>query len=722
MSIITTINSIIAIWQEIRIYRRLKAIKVAFTPKFQVIRNNQTSTLLLNELLPGDTIILEEGMIVPQNGTIHKAEYVQVDESMLTGESDYLIKQKDDELLAGSTIITGRCEYTTDENLKENYINSLSKLSTQVSKQSSKLERSINQLIIFFVSSALFFGAMIYIHSINLGFPASAAVLPLTTAVSLIISQTLIFLFTFTFSIAVYKLSNMGVLVQRATAIETITHLDTLCIDKTGTITQGDLKVLSEKYWNSDAESVSQIFQYLNDKTYGRNRTFDAITQYFAKRKVPSLKVSAFDQVPFTSRTKMARAILKLGKSYSHVIYGAYSSVKKYISPEIESEIASFVSAEEKKGLRIIVGVLSEESSSDKNLAFTTKKVWVLSLKEELNPGIKATLKKFKHLGTEIKIISGDNNTSVLMALKQIGLTSMRSIDLSNEDINKIKIENYDVFTRAKPEDKLKIIRHLQNSGKKVGMVGDGINDILALKTADLSIAMEGGAQATRQVSDFVLIKNDFNTIPQVIYESYNLIKNLQIVNTIFLTKTFFAIFSIIMCVLLQLPFFLLPTSAAIYSFLGTSLPGFVIAFIRKKRKPTTTFWKNILPDALIGAVFATIGFVSITLLFRSAPSINVNTGIVYMLVSFSLGYGLYLLKKHQYINNFRVIIISFLMILICSLIFMYLPTARNYYSINVISLAELLISIFIGIAVFALAGAFSTLTSRIYTHRDLRN
>lgn len=701
MSIITTINSVIAIWQEIRIYRRLKAIRVAFTPRFEVIRKNQKTTVLAEEILPGDTIILEEGMIVPQNGTIKVAEYLQIDESMLTGESDYIIKVKGDELLAGSTVITGKCEYTVSKNLDENYIGSLSKLSAHVRKQSSKLERSISQLIVFFVSAALFFGTMIYIHSINLGFPPSSAVLPLTTAVSLIISQTLIFLFTFTFSIAVYKLSNMGVLVQRSAAVETITHLDTICIDKTGTITKGDLTVISENYWNLDQKLTSQIFQYISDKTYGKNRTFDAITNHYAKQKIFPLQISSFDQVPFTSRTKLARAILKHKNKYLHLIYGAYSSIKKYISPDIDNEIKTFIATEENKGLRLIVGVLSEEQIPDKSLQFTTKNIWVLSLKEELNPGIKTTLKKFNHLKTNIKVISGDNNTSVLMALKQIGLTSLQSIDLSNKNIENININKYDVFTRAKPEDKLKIIRHLQSTGKKVGMVGDGINDILALKTADLSIAMEGGAQATRQVSDIVLIKNDFNTIPQIIYESYNLIKNLQIVNTIFLTKTFFAIFSIIICVILQLPFFLLPTSAAIYSFLGTSLPGFVIAFIRKERKPTTTFWGDILPDALTGAAFATIGFVFVTLLFRDAPSIKVNTGIVYMLVSFSLGYSLYLLRKHNYIKNLKVLITSFFIILFGSLLFMYIPVARSYYSIEEIGIKELLSSILIGLTTF---------------------
>lgn len=688
MSTFAVINSIVGTWDEIRIKRRLDKIQVDFAKKVKVVRDGKTQEILATEIVVDDVVKIREGEGIPTDGIILEANNLQVDESLLTGESNYIAKEEGEKLIGGSFIIAGECTYRITSVGKDSYVNKLGFQSKAFRKERSHLQKIGDKLTIFFVISSVIFGVAAYLSASELGQDVSEAVIPLTTVVSLIIPQTLIFLFTFTFSISVVKLSQLGALVQRPSAVESLAKLDILCFDKTGTITSGDMEVVNTNYWNVSEEEVIKGFNYLSDKVFGRNKTFETVANYYRHKNPDQYKVVEFTQIPFNSKTKLAVNQFKFDQEhYMQFVYGAPPAVMEYIDESLHAEVQRAVSESEEKGRRNILGVIST-STKDKSLdeKFTTKNVWLISMKENLNAGIAETLQSFKELGTDIKIISGDSYHAINRALGEAGVSVGESIELSSfkgklEDI----VNDYNIFSRAKPEDKLTIIRTLQAQGKQVGMVGDGVNDVLALKTSNLSIAMESGASIAQDVSDIVLLKNNFQLVPRIIYEGDNVIANLKFMNLLFLNKTFHAILFAVLCVVLRIAFPLLPASILIYSFLATSLPSYAIAFFRRHVKTSKSFWAEVLPDSIIAAFAGTIVSGILVIQYQALPLEILNTAVMYGTFIFGLLFTTYELWDKGYFNRWFHPLMVFVVLLSIGAAASLVPIINDYY--NIISL-----------------------------------
>lgn len=673
------VNSIVSMVDEIRIKRRLDQIKIDFAKRITVIRDSKEVEVLAEELVSEDIVVVREGEGIPTDGKILFAEYLQLDESLLTGESNYIAKSEGENVLGGSFVVTGQCIYQVTGIGSSNYVNVLASESKTFKKRKSKLQDIGDKLIIFFVISSIIFGAITFFSARALGNDFENSLLPLLTAVALIIPQTLIFLFTFTFSISVLKLSRKGVLVQRGSAIESLANLDILCFDKTGTITTNDMTVTKAQYWDCDAKTVGGMFNGIKDLVYGKNKTFAAIGVYW--KDVPKLNISDYDQEPFTSKTKMAVNTFKLDGQNSKLIYGASSSVDDYLSSAHKEEVKKYIAKEERAGNRVILGVVVNGKSHG---------AWVLSLKEELNPGIGETIAEFRKLGIDLKIISGDGINSVQRSLRNIGLTDVKAVELASYQgsVTDAALE-YDVFTRAKPEDKLTIIKALQRSGKTVGMVGDGVNDVLALKMANLSIAMSSGAKIARDVADVVLLNNDFSLVPNILFEGQNIIANLKYMNKLFMSKTLHSIFFIIFCAVAGLVLPLLPAAILIYSFFSSSLPSYVVAFARRSVRGNKYFFREVLPFGTISGLIAAIACAYTYLQYQYLDLVKISTILVYLTLFCNSGFVAYELIASGYIRSIGKILFVILGIILPGVIATTIPLLNAYYDVVPLTLPQ---------------------------------
>ncbi len=676
------INTLISISDEFRIKKQLEKLKNEFQQKVIVIRDGKEEEIPTIDIVEGDFIKSKEGEGVITDGEIVQESYLQIDESALNGESNYIRKYEGEKIYSGSYIVTGSCIYKVLNVGKNNYLNKLGSEALKFKEKRSQMQVSGDKLILFLVFAALIMGVLNFYLSSFGNATIEERVLGLTTVISLIIPQTLIFLFTLTFTISITKLYNKGILVQKGGSIEDLSNINVICFDKTGTITTNEMKIVDVEYFNTNELEVSTVYNSLKDKIVSVNKTQEIINKYFGNAK--KLNHSDFDQVPFTSKNKYSLISANFDNTYKSIVFGAYSMLKERISSELDQKIEKYVSEQESNGNRVLVGLYFESSNKlidtnnktfdlnkDLNSIITlqTAKVIVFTIEETLNPGIKTIIEDLKSQNIQVKIISGDSLQSVSRVMQKLGLSTDRIIDLSetNNDLKDLVTDN-DIFTRAKPEDKLTIIKALQANGLKVAMVGDGINDVLSLKASDVSIAMEGGSKITREVSDIVLLNNDYQKIPLIFFEGENIIFNLKMTTKMFLVKSFFAILTTLYFSLNYLRFPLEPASTLIFSFLGTSAPSYVLVFTRQKVSKSISFFRDVLSGSIpISILYAAI-FIAFYLNLKNSTTLNftqVNTVLIILVLCLTITYSLFLIWEAKKLKNILVVVFFYALVVL---------------------------------------------------------
>lgn len=657
------INTIVSAADEIRAKRTLDKLKAQFQIKATVIRDGVESEIPVNQIVKGDYIKVSEGENIVADGEIVDSNYLQIDESMLTGESNYLQKEKQDKVMSASFVVTGSCIYIAENVGKSNYLNKLGAEATKYKEKRSTLQQNGDKMILLLVAAALIMGAFTYASSISLGETQVRALLSLTTVISLIIPQTLIFLFTLTFTISIIRLYQKGVLIQKGGSIEDLSNIDVICLDKTGTITTNNMKMVNVEYFNVEEEVLGTYYSSVAKKLVGVNKTQETIGNYYKKYK--AMTVSDFDQIPFTSKQKYSQTNASIdGKPYTLTI-GAMTTLEENIDKKIRSQVIEKLKENEAKGYRVVLALFSEGIT--KELDFTSSNAIIFVIEEEVNPGISKILNDLAEQEIKVKIISGDSKIAVERILNRLEIRNLRVVDLSEVKISKSIIEKNDVFTRSKPEDKLRIIEALQKIGYKVAMVGDGINDVLALKAADVAISVESGAKVARDVSDIVLLNNDYSKVPEIFYEGENILHNLKISTKMFMNKTFFAILFTLLVALFGFYLPIHPSSTLIFSFLGSSAPSYAVILTRQKINGKRNFFEDILYSSIPFSVLMTaIAFYYFVFLKNSGYSYDqVNTSLAIMILSLSVVYSIYILLKSKKLMTFQSLLVFLILMLV---------------------------------------------------------
>ena len=578
---VIAINTAIGIYQEVRSKNALEELSLLGRNKYRVNRDNKIIEVDSEEIVLGEYLHLNLGDQVPVDAEIIEGS-IEVDESLLTGESDNIYKTTGNELMSGSNVVSGSCLVKVTAVGGDSYINKLAKSTKEFKKYPSKLrdymDRILKVISVLLVPVAI----MLYVRGASLGRGYTDIVLRSAGALVGMIPEGLILLVSVSLAVAAMKLAKKKVLVQELYCVETLARVDVLCFDKTGTITTGNMNVveIDEKV----ASELSSYLAYFEDE----NATSRALKNYLTCEK----KWDVDEIGAFSSKNKYSYIQLKEGGTY---FFGAYEFLG------FEEGMTEYYESMKQQGYRILsLAYTDEKVTTPSNM----KLIGHVVLSDEIKANTKETFKYFESQGVAVKIISGDNHIAVLGVAKKAGFKEdARAVDMTKvteENFESVVLEN-DIFGRVTPDQKQHMVEILQKNGKTVAMSGDGVNDVLALKKADISFAMNGATSAAKSVSNIVFLTNDFAVFYDILMEGRRVINNIQKVASLFLTKTFFSIVFAVISVLFAFEFAFIPIQFTIISAITIGVPSFFLTFESNKEKVSNNFMRDILTNAAIG-------------------------------------------------------------------------------------------------------------------------
>ena len=580
--IIITINTLISIVQELRSKKTLDKLKVVAASKIHVVRDSTEKEIGINEVVLDDIIKVEIGNQIVVDSVIRDGE-VEVDESFITGEADTVFKKKGDMLLSGGFIVSGKAVCQVEHIGYDNYTAKISSGTKYIKAVSSEIMRSLNKIIstisfLIVPVGILLFSRQMYIEWNTV----SQAVVSTVAALIGMIPEGLVLLTSTVLAVSVIRLSNRKVLVQDLYCIETLARVDTLCLDKTGTITEGKMEVAAEVLFTDD--DIGEIIGNINNSLGENNPTAIALLDKYGKRD----SFEVVKNLPFSSAKKYSGIVLK---DRVYVVGAAEFILKK--NDSIMKKVEEYT-----REYRVIL--LGE--AKDKDLD-DVRPIALLLLQDKIRSDANETLQYFKEQGVTLKIISGDNPSTVYGIACRAGFPEKaKLIDATtlknDEDILKA-VEEYDIFGRVTPEQKKTIVLALQHLGHTVAMTGDGVNDVLALKKADCSVAMASGSDATKNVSQLVLLDSNFSSMPYVVAEGRRTINNIEKSSSLFLVKTIYATLLAIIFIFIDMPYPFIPIQLSLASTVTVGIPSFILALQDNYDLVQKHFLKRVLKRAV---------------------------------------------------------------------------------------------------------------------------
>ena len=660
---IIILNTLISIVQELRSKKTLDKLQVLSSSKVTVIRDGKKEKIDINEIVLDDILSLEIGNQVVVDSIVRDGE-VEVDESFITGESDTVFKKKGDMLVSGSFIVSGKVICQVVHIGFDNYTAKISSDTKYIKPVSSEIMRSLNKIVstisFLIVPVGMFlFARQMYLKDNTF----SQAVVSTVAALIGMIPEGLVLLTSTVLAVSVIRLSKRKVLVQDLYCIETLARVDTICLDKTGTITEGSMEVVDVISKNSNVDDVLANLNFSLDES---NPTALALKDRFHKLSSFHLQ----EKIPFSSSRKYSGAIYDEGAYF----VGAPEFLLKKKFQDYQEEINHYA-----KDYRVLVLV----QAKDKNLHDFVVLGYIL-LQDKIRKEAPDTLQYFKKQGVHIKIISGDNPDTVYGIALRAGLpNSIKKIDASklksDQDILEA-VEEYDVFGRVSPEQKKKFILALQSLGHVVAMTGDGVNDVLALKEADCSIALANGSDASKNVSQLVLLDSNFSSMPCVVAEGRRTINNIERSASLFLVKTIYATILAIGFIFVEIPYPFIPIQLTLASVVTIGIPSFVLALqpnhdrvkkgflvhvLKRAFPPAITIVLNIfivmMASSLLGFSYeetstlsvAVTGYTSFILLYKTCQPLNPLRTILFitMFIAFVFGFSLKNLFSFAHFN-----------------------------------------------------------------------
>ena len=614
------INAVIGIVSELRAKRTLDSLAIVDAPQASVLRDGTLSVIPARDVVLDDVIELALGDQVSVDGTVLASAGLEIDESLLTGESRPVKKKEGDQLLAGTSVVAGSGRMVATAVGERVYAQGLSEQARAFTRTVSEIQVSINRVlqvvsVMLLPVVALTFYSQNRIAGGSGGDWREALVLSVASVIGMI-PQGLVLLTSMNFAIGSATLARRGVLVQELPAVEVLARVDCLCLDKTGTLTTGGIRVREVDVVAGDADTVmSALASAASDRT---NATAEAIWAHVGEGARSGASERIEWSVPFSSARKWSA----WGTGGESWILGA----PEFVIDEAVATNAVLlerVRAIAAGGSRVVALVRADEAVVDDKLPARRAVVALVVLEEDLREDAAETLDYFRSQGVHVRVISGDNPTTVGALAAQAGLTApdgsparlmdARDLpeDLTSEAFNDA-IERHDVFGRVTPEQKRAMVGALQARDHCVAMTGDGVNDALALKDADLGIAMGNGTQATKAVAQIVLVDSKFSVLPGVLSEGRRIIANMERVSSLFLAKTTYAAVLVIVTALVGWRYPFLPRQFSYIDSLTIGIPAFFLALWPNPRRYVPGFLKRTLSLAMpTGVILATAALVA---------------------------------------------------------------------------------------------------------------
>lgn len=666
-------NTVIGIFQELRAKKTLDKMSMLNAPHSIVVRDGEQQQIQSEELVKDDIIILSAGNQICADATVLSGS-ISVNEALLTGESDEIMKRSGDGLMSGSFVVSGQCYAKLDKVGNESYI---SKLTAQAKAmgdgEQSEMIRYINKLVkwvgIIIIPVGIILFCQAYIMN---GETFKKSVVSMVAAVLGMIPEGLYLLTTVALALSTIRLAKKQVLLHDMKSIETLARVDVLCVDKTGTITEPGMQVTELVISGrcGDAEMDKRAFAHLladySAVIEDNNATMEAIRAHVAKNEIEKGSRTLLKTQPFTSANKYSKVSFVEGD----YMLGAPEFIMKDRYDEISEEIEEYQS----KGYRVLLMAESGNDSSGLEKSFGgISPIGYIVLSNPIRENAESTFTYFKEQGVAIKVISGDNPATVSEVAKRAGIDGAENyVDASTlaseKDIAEA-VDKYTVFGRVTPKQKQLIVRALQKQKHTVAMTGDGVNDILAMKDADCSIAMASGSEAAAQAAQTVLLDSDFGRMPYVVYEGRQVVNNIQRSASLFLVKNIFSLLMAIFSAVFAITYPLEPSQISLISMFTIGLPGFLLALEPNRNRIEGNFMANVMLKALPAGLtdVLSVGALVICGQVFNLPSEDIATAGTMLLAV--VGFMIIIKISHPFNKmKYGVLIINIVGLLFCGL------------------------------------------------------
>ena len=582
------INTAISTIQEIHSKKVIDKLALLSTTKVKCIRNKKEEDIDIDEIVLDDVLKFEIGNQIVVDCIILQGE-IEVNESFITGESEPVVKKAGDMIMSGSFVVSGKC-FGKVEHIKENNFTSKIANETKYIKQAkSEIMTSLNKIIKIVSVIIIPLGGILFFRELNLdgGILKDAVVHTVAACVGMI-PEGLILLTSTVLAVSVIRLSRYNVLVQELFCIETLARVDTLCLDKTGTITEGKMEVNKIVPINISKDQMEEILANFVLNSEDTNATIDAIRQKYNKAK---------------DNWKVAKKI-------------AFSSSKKWSGIEFENKGSFIIGAPEiiikdnlnecneyAKDYRVVVLAHSNNKFYEKEMPKDIQVLGFILISDKIRENAIKTLEYFKKQGVDILILSGDSPITVSRIAQRVGIEGFdKYVDcstLNDEKEVEEAVKKYKIFARVTPIQKKQIVMYLKKMGHTVAMTGDGVNDIIALKESDCSIAMAEGSDAARSVSQLVLLDSNFESMPKIVAEGRRTINNLERSATLFLSKTIYSVILAILFILIHKAYPFMPIQLSLMSLVCIGIPSFVLALEPNKSRVKGKFIENVISKVI---------------------------------------------------------------------------------------------------------------------------
>lgn len=622
-------NTLISIIQEIRSKKAIDKLSVLASAKANCIRDGILKQININEIVIDDLLQFEIGSQVITDSIILDGE-VEVNESFITGESEALVKKKGDTLLSGSFIVSGKAKAKVIHIGDENFTSKISSGAKYVKKVNSEIMKSLNRIIQVISIALVPIGLLLFNNQMHLGENAVETAIVNTVAAMIgMIPEGLILLTSTVLAVSVVRLAKQNVLVQQLYCIETLARVDTLCLDKTGTITEGTMEVKDIISFADNKENFEKILSEIAFASEDSNSTIDAIKEKFNI----SHAWQADTKIAFSSQKKWSGIYFKNEGSF---VIGAPEFILKEDYEKFKEKIEKY-----SKDFRVILLAHSKNNFNEKELPENLEVLGLVLISDKIRKEAKKTLEYFKEQGVTIKIISGDNPITVSKIAGEVGVENFdKYIDMSkikNEEEIKDIACKYTIFGRVSPVQKKDLVKALKEKGHTVAMTGDGVNDVLSLKEADCSIAMASGSDATKNCSELVLLDSNFASMPKIVAEGRRTINNIERSATLFLVKTIYAFILALIFLVAKMPYPFMPIQLSLISMVTIGIPSFILALEPNKEIIKGHFMKNVISKAIPTAVTVVINIIIIAIVsFKMNIDTKVYSSLCVILTAFS--------------------------------------------------------------------------------------
>ena len=646
--LVIIINTIAGIYQEIKAKRTLDRLSILTTSHVEVIRDDELKEIDIDQIVLDDYIVLTTGAQIPTDSILIDG-HMETNESLLTGESDPVLKQNGDTLYSGSFITSGKGICKVIHVGDDNYMNQITQEAKRLKKHNSELNRCLNKILKYVSIVILPIGGLLFLKQFFYGNQTfNNSIVSTVAAILGMIPEGLVLLTSVALTLSVLRLAKQNTLVQELFCIETLARVDVLCLDKTGTITEGTMKVeFDVKMSNVDiSEIVGNLMHSLTDV----NVTAQALKEHYQTKT----NFNPYFVIPFSSDRKYS------GTSYFNrgtYYIGAYQFLFPKGNEELEEKCVDYAS----EGYRILVLAHTDEVMSNEALPVDLEPLGIIVLSDVIRKDAKETLAYFNEQGVDLKVISGDDPITVSSIAKRAGLNNAHhyvdATTLSTSEEIAEALNKYSVFGRVTPQQKKAMVVALKQQGHTVAMTGDGVNDVLAFKEADCSIAMASGSDAAKNAANLVLLDNNFDAMPHIVDEGRRVINNITMSASMFLIKTIFSALIAISTIFFGQAYPFEPIQLSLISACGVGIPTFFLTYEANFARVEGNFLETVLEKSFPSAFTIAIGA---TLVTNIGLALNYDPNMLSTVCVLFTGwnYTIALLKIYRPLTKYRKFII----------------------------------------------------------------